>query len=160
MSSTSANDIPYTRDELVALQKEYEKKSRDGKRKAEKNILLSLADYYKSLIKKMDKVAKIKLKIEKRVIINKESLHVCVICFSDINRNDKYFLPCSHCYHHDCIQQWLQESRTCPCCKTSVPESFTQYRSIHVSYRNSHQSTQNRRRSLVDVMELFEDLAF
>ncbi len=32
---------------------------------------------------------------------------------------------CSHYFHYNCIGKWLKNSRTCPMCRTSVPEKHT-----------------------------------
>ncbi|KAK3245250.1 hypothetical protein CYMTET_45174, partial [Cymbomonas tetramitiformis] len=45
----------------------------------------------------------------------------CVICqleFEDGERLNQ--LPCEHCYHKDCIQQWLQLNKQCPICSKEV----------------------------------------
>lgn len=46
----------------------------------------------------------------------------CIICFHDLDDNDKKFLPCFHVYHAKCINDWLSRQRTCPTCTTPVPE--------------------------------------
>jgi hypothetical protein len=32
-------------------------------------------------------------------------------------------LPCNHCYHAACIDQWLRQNCMCPLCKQSVWEA-------------------------------------
>ena len=45
----------------------------------------------------------------------------CSICFEELGSEDLiYRLPCSHCYHGPCLQQWLHNNVTCPTCRSSV----------------------------------------
>lgn len=46
----------------------------------------------------------------------------CPICTEAFDKDNKCIrLPCSHCFHRPCVQTWLvQESRTCPMCRTTV----------------------------------------
>ena len=32
----------------------------------------------------------------------------CIICFEEINENNKYILECNHVYHTDCIMKWFR----------------------------------------------------
>lgn len=43
---------------------------------------------------------------------------LCLICRT-VNENEKFSaVRCGHCYHTACIEKWLQESQTCPECKS------------------------------------------
>lgn len=45
----------------------------------------------------------------------------CPICMGELNVGDPVrFLPCLHCYHVECIDDWLQRSLTCPSCLEPV----------------------------------------
>ena len=53
----------------------------------------------------------------------------CSICLDSFKENEKYIqLPCpekNHCFHKDCIKEWLSRNNTCPLCRTE----FSQERS-------------------------------
>ena len=62
---------------------------------------------------------------------NLETLHagllptssaVCSICLDDYSNPDIKVnkLPCSHLYHKDCIQEWLQDNDSCPECRSEI----------------------------------------
>ncbi|CAD8176704.1 unnamed protein product [Paramecium pentaurelia] len=40
----------------------------------------------------------------------------CTICLEDIEEN-KIQLDCSHFFHKDCINNWIQKQNKCPVCK-------------------------------------------
>merc|ERR1712159_29923 len=46
----------------------------------------------------------------------------CVICLEEFKQGDKIrILPCSHEYHSECIDRWLQtQTQQCPMCKHDV----------------------------------------
>ncbi|OQR69728.1 RING finger protein 11-like [Tropilaelaps mercedesae] len=45
----------------------------------------------------------------------------CPICMNELTVGDPVrFLPCLHCYHADCIDDWLLRSLTCPSCLEPV----------------------------------------
>lgn len=50
----------------------------------------------------------------------------CSICLDTLKENEKYIqLPCSensHCFHSDCIKEWLSRNNTCPLCRTEFPQ--------------------------------------
>lgn len=50
-----------------------------------------------------------------------DSTHSCNICLEQFVVGDNVsFLPCTHCYHHDCISVWLSLRNLCPDCRTTV----------------------------------------
>ncbi|EMS50286.1 E3 ubiquitin ligase BIG BROTHER [Triticum urartu] len=45
----------------------------------------------------------------------------CVICKSNYKSLQKLIrLPCSHCYHANCITRWLKINKACPVCNEEV----------------------------------------
>ena len=45
----------------------------------------------------------------------------CAICLEDmISGNDVYFLPCFHCFHKNCLKQWMNNKETCPKCNLKI----------------------------------------
>jgi hypothetical protein len=57
---------------------------------------------------------------EERIMLEEQNL--CVICLITIEDPDRYFLPCSHRFHKDCITMWLAQSNMCPICRQSPEE--------------------------------------
>ena len=45
-----------------------------------------------------------------------EELEGCSIC-QDEHREQGIELPCQHAFHKKCIQPWLKQTNTCPCCR-------------------------------------------
>ena len=52
---------------------------------------------------------------------NKDMLF-CVVCLYEVMDGERFRkLPkCNHCYHVDCIDEWLQSNSTCPLCRNQV----------------------------------------
>ncbi len=48
----------------------------------------------------------------------------CSICLEDIDDTGK-FLDCTHCFHEQCINTWLQKSNTCPECRNKTNNEDT-----------------------------------
>jgi len=45
----------------------------------------------------------------------------CIICMEPLKKGEAVrILECTHVYHSKCIDQWIQESNTCPMCKNPV----------------------------------------
>lgn len=45
----------------------------------------------------------------------------CAICLEDYAEGQQMrTLPCSHSFHPNCIDRWLQRNRACPVCKKDV----------------------------------------
>lgn len=49
----------------------------------------------------------------------------CVICLENMEGNENILtLECSHTYHKECINDWLDRAQTCPMCRQKVePEN-------------------------------------
>lgn len=41
---------------------------------------------------------------------------LCSICQDDI-LNNKFYLPCGHVFHKECVASWIQTKDTCPMCR-------------------------------------------
>ena len=53
----------------------------------------------------------------------------CSICLDSFKENEKYIqLPCpeqNHCFHSNCIKEWLSRNNTCPLCRTEFSQERT-----------------------------------
>lgn len=48
---------------------------------------------------------------------------VCAICQDNFQVGDMVrWLPCEHCFHQECVDQWLHVSTKCPLCECPVNE--------------------------------------
>lgn len=57
----------------------------------------------------------------------------CPVCKDEFNVDEEVLsLPCTHCFHKDCVARWLKVSGTCPVCRYSL-----------VNQGNSQQNDQN-----------------
>jgi len=48
----------------------------------------------------------------------------CVICYNEIDVNDRkgYMLaPCDHIFHRQCLEQWMEVKMECPICRKQLP---------------------------------------
>ena len=48
----------------------------------------------------------------------------CVICYNEIDVNDRsgYMLaPCLHIFHSACLEQWMEVKMECPICRCNLP---------------------------------------
>ena len=53
---------------------------------------------------------------------NKPNNNYCTICSEEISQNESIIkLECSHCYHENCILDWLKEKSVCPMCRYELP---------------------------------------
>ncbi|XP_009590909.1 putative RING-H2 finger protein ATL69 [Nicotiana tomentosiformis] len=52
--------------------------------------------------------------------------NLCAICLSDYCAKDlvRCIPECQHCFHVDCVDEWLRKSGTCPICRSSPPNSL------------------------------------
>lgn len=45
----------------------------------------------------------------------------CPICFDEIKDNeDKIITPCLHCFHRQCLQEWMKRKFICPVCRNDI----------------------------------------
>lgn len=53
---------------------------------------------------------------------SEEGFHGCVVCLNEFQEHDMLrVLPnCSHAFHLDCIDIWLQSNANCPLCRSSI----------------------------------------
>lgn len=48
----------------------------------------------------------------------------CAVCKEEIKIGERITgLPCTHCYHQDCIIPWLNVRNTCPLCRYELPSN-------------------------------------
>jgi hypothetical protein len=49
----------------------------------------------------------------------------CLVCYEQYEDGEmlRKLLPCDHCFHKDCIDQWLREKDFCPYCRTSLNDN-------------------------------------
>lgn len=45
----------------------------------------------------------------------------CIICQFEFKENEQVkVLSCDHCFHNDCLDEWLKNEKKCPVCKKEV----------------------------------------
>jgi len=44
----------------------------------------------------------------------------CSICLCSKNKGDIRMIRCTHSYHYNCINEWLNVKQICPDCRTSI----------------------------------------
>ena len=54
----------------------------------------------------------------------------CVICFEKLVSENVQELACGHMFHHNCIERWLEDNSTCPCCRKLADHHITLHDSI------------------------------
>ncbi|KAJ0258547.1 RING/U-box superfamily protein [Hirschfeldia incana] len=64
-----------------------------------------------------------RLRLWKRTAEEEDSSTYCSICLQDTADGEKMrrLTACSHCFHADCIDPWLEKRSTCPLCRAQVP---------------------------------------
>ena len=51
-------------------------------------------------------------------------LQVCCICLAKYAHNEELReLPCTHCFHKECVDKWLKINALCPLCKAEIASS-------------------------------------
>ena len=46
----------------------------------------------------------------------------CCICLEKQKEKELTILRCKHTFHQKCMTKWLENNRTCPMCRTYIPE--------------------------------------
>ncbi|XP_058784714.1 E3 ubiquitin-protein ligase SDIR1-like [Vicia villosa] len=59
--------------------------------------------------------------IEGLKMVKVEEAETCTICLEDFNVG--VCMPCSHMFHMNCIQDWLNVGNSCPLCRFQLPTS-------------------------------------
>ncbi|KAK6280107.1 hypothetical protein POUND7_020374 [Theobroma cacao] len=58
----------------------------------------------------------------KKVKVEGDTAQECMICMEQLSsRIEVTSMPCSHLFHGDCIQEWLNTSHKCPLCRFLMP---------------------------------------
>ncbi|KAE9619190.1 hypothetical protein Lal_00047086 [Lupinus albus] len=70
----------------------------------------------------------------------------CAICLNEFQENEKLrIIPnCSHVFHIDCIDVWLQNNANCPLCRTSISLTSTFQIEQFLNIRPSFSSPQHQ----------------
>jgi len=56
-------------------------------------------------------------------ILNKFNNDDCSICINSFHKKDEIrVLPCSHFFHKECIDDWIQKENSCPICRQLISE--------------------------------------
>ncbi|XP_055420479.1 E3 ubiquitin-protein ligase RLIM-like [Bubalus kerabau] len=60
-----------------------------------------------------------------RFFEEKDAGKICTICLTEYTTGNMLrILPCTHEYHNQCIDQWLEEHSNCPICRGPVVDHF------------------------------------
>ncbi|KAK1426367.1 hypothetical protein QVD17_15038 [Tagetes erecta] len=86
----------------------------------------------------------------------------CTVCMDNLYAGDKIMrLPCRHCFHCECIKQWLLCNKICPVCRRAVPSDTGHDQSVAGRIRVSHVDYRPPWGLCIDqLMELIEALFF
>jgi len=107
-------------------------------------ILFVIIDDYLNKQRQINRVQKVKESLEEEeyesyCARNRVQVDSCIICTSEFKSSDRVSgLRCSekHCFHTDCIRQWVEHRLKCPLCRADLdPEhlSDTQSRYSNIS---------------------------
>ena len=59
------------------------------------------------------------------------SLNTCVICLEAIPHNDFFQTECEHIFHYSCIDNWLKNKNSCPCCRHILNDNEENREELH-----------------------------
>ncbi|ONK69404.1 uncharacterized protein A4U43_C05F22500 [Asparagus officinalis] len=86
--------------------------------------------HHDSLLKGSPPAAKLVVESLPSVFLTKDHVEIngCAVCKDEISAEEKAkMLPCSHCYHEECILPWLKMRNTCPLCRFELPTDDPEY---------------------------------
>lgn len=57
-------------------------------------------------------------KLPKKVHQEEDQDELCSVCYYNAKEGEEItVLPCKHCFHSECIKEWLVKEKVCPMCK-------------------------------------------
>lgn len=59
-----------------------------------------------------------------------ETSIACVICQENLSGTLKH-MPCSHGFHQDCLEKWLQQHNSCPTCRCEIESCCPRYNTFN-----------------------------
>ncbi|KAJ3682520.1 hypothetical protein LUZ60_015093 [Juncus effusus] len=73
---------------------------------------------------------------------------LCTICLNEFQVEEKLrLLPnCSHAFHIDCVDTWLQRNTNCPLCRVYISNPMSGLKSIHSSNDHDQEDVNDMRR--------------
>ena len=84
-----------------------------------------------------------------KIAVNKEnldelSLVECCVCMEHLKEaDDVAYLPCKHCFHFECVVNWLNQHNTCPVCRTEFKTDNPDYENRRNNSNNNRRGTNN-----------------
>ncbi|PKU67342.1 RING-H2 finger protein ATL16-like [Dendrobium catenatum] len=89
----------------------------------------------------------------------------CAVCLSDFRSGERLrLLPdCSHAFHIDCIDAWLQSNTSCPLCRSRISNPFPPSADHHITpiqsvvIEVSEEVIRNQRRRLVHAVSMGDE---
>jgi hypothetical protein len=68
---------------------------------------------------------------------NATFIHHNQICMMEYKDGDMIVTtPCEHVFHKHCCREWFQLARTCPVCRTDVPEALSDHHSLITEFED------------------------
>ncbi|XP_020094394.1 RING-H2 finger protein ATL1-like [Ananas comosus] len=75
----------------------------------------------------------------------------CAICLAELRGDDalKLLPACSHAFHIDCADTWLQSSTSCPLCRTNVTAPFKHPTGRRLHRHQDHAQGKSRNKNII-----------
>ncbi|XP_058077950.1 RING-H2 finger protein ATL16-like [Magnolia sinica] len=83
----------------------------------------------------------------------KNNSHECAVCLSEFQDNERLrLLPnCTHAFHIDCIDTWLQTNANCPLCRSSISSAAGRFSTDRFMANSPHQYPNQMANNAIDV---------